>query len=76
MKTPTESPEELYTRVRPLMDAVDLNALSEGARGAISTGELSGVDADDDLKRIMQLKSTGVISSEEVLAIIPVMLDL
>ena len=59
-----ESPEHLFARIKPLLDAVDLDNLDDEARGAIDFSELSG-PLNDDAKCLLALHSAGVISTEQ-----------
>jgi len=64
-----ESIDELVARVRPLMDAVDLDSLSDRLQASIAIGELSGRETADWMKQLLALKSDGVITAEEFRAV-------
>ena len=65
-----ETPQDLFKRIRPLYDAVDIHNLSQRTRETISTSELSGTEIDDSGKRLFELLSTDVITSDECRALI------
>lgn len=73
-KSEDESPADLYARIRPLMDAVDLDNLSQDTLDTISTGELGGEKTTEDGMRLMELRCTGVITGEQCRALIPLLI--
>ena len=70
-----ESPQELLARIRPLFDAIDLNAIDDDSRGCIQAGELSGTDLCDDAKRLLVLNFRDVISIDELSTLYDLMVE-
>ena len=65
-----ETPQDLFERIRPLYDAVDIDNLSESTKDLISTSELSGTEVKERGKRLFELLSTDVITGDECRALI------
>jgi len=61
----SETPEQLFERIQPAFDAVDLDNLSDAVLNAVYMTEISGTPASDDFKRLIALKKDDVIDSEE-----------
>jgi len=66
----SETPEQLFERIKPEFDAVDLDDLSLGVRKTIYMTEISGTPASDDFKRLVTLKKSGLIDSDETRVLI------
>lgn len=66
----SENLEQLFERIKPAFDAVDLDNLSTGVRKTIYQTEISGTAASDDFKRLVTLLEEEVINDDETRALI------
>jgi len=66
----TETPEQLFERIKPAFDAVDLDDLSVEVRKTIYMTEISGTRASDDFKRLVTLLEDEVITDDETRVLI------
>ena len=65
-----ETAEELFQRIKPQFDAVDIDNLSIEVREVIYETEISGTTASDDFKRLVTLLEDEVINDDETRVLI------
>lgn len=65
-----ETPEQLFERIKPAFDAVDINNLPLEVREVIYETEISGTTASDDFKRLVTLLEDDVIDDDETRVLI------